>query len=116
MFGGLAFLVHGNMCVGIVKDDLMVRVGPEAHDRLLRAPHARQMDFTGRPMKGFVYVAPEGYESDADLESWVRHGLAHVSALPRKAKTPAGKRGAAEQRDAADKGRRMRAPSRAHRH
>src|SRR5262245_24010465 len=116
MFGGLAFLVRGNMCVGIVGDDLMVRVGPEAHEQLVRAPHAREMDFTGRPMKGFIYVAADGYESDADLESWVQRGMAYVSALPRKTIVSGRKRRAGEQRDGADKGRRMRAPSRAHRH
>ncbi len=54
MFGGLAFLVRGHMSVGIVKDRVMVRVGPEVYDRLLEEPHARKMDFTGRPMKGFL--------------------------------------------------------------
>ena len=57
MFGGLAFMLHGNMCVGVTNDDLMVRVGPEQHAELLALPHARPMDFTGRPMKGFVFVA-----------------------------------------------------------
>jgi TfoX/Sxy family transcriptional regulator of competence genes len=84
MFGGVAFLVHGHMCVGIVKDQLMVRVGPEAYEALLKEPHARKMDFTGRPMKGFVYVAARGYEEDADLERWVQRGLAHTTALPAK--------------------------------
>src|SRR5262245_50395193 len=60
MFGGLAFLVRGNMCVGVVGDQLMVRVGAEAHDEALRQPFARKMDFTGRPMKGLVYVVCVG--------------------------------------------------------
>ena len=81
---GLAFLLRGNMCVGIVGSDLMVRVGPEAHDDALRRPHARPMDFTGRPMKGFVYVAAAGYESDADLRDWVARGVAFASSLPPK--------------------------------
>ena len=84
MFGGLAFLVRGNMCVGIVKENLMVRVGKDAYPRLLEAPHARRMDFTGRPMKGFVYVDPAGVESDADLRRWVGHGLALAGSLPGK--------------------------------
>ena len=86
MFGGLAFLVRGRMSVGIVKQDLMVRVGPEAHAELVGQPHARPMDFTGRPMKGFVYVDPAGVEADADLERWVEHGLRYaLSQLPKAA-------------------------------
>jgi TfoX/Sxy family transcriptional regulator of competence genes len=85
MFGGIAFMVRGHMCVGIVKDDLMVRVGPEAYEDLVREPHARRMDFTGRPMKGFLYVAPEGFESDADLHRWVGWGHAYATSLPAKA-------------------------------
>ncbi len=54
MFGGIAFMIRGHMSVGIVKDDLMVRVGPETYDNLVRQPHSRPMDFTGRPMKGFA--------------------------------------------------------------
>jgi TfoX/Sxy family transcriptional regulator of competence genes len=84
MFGGIAFMVRGHMCVGIVKEDLMVRVGPGAYDALVREAHARPMDFTGRPMKGFLYVEPAGLESDADLERWVGHGLRHATSLPAK--------------------------------
>src|SRR5579871_3629000 len=76
MFGGLCFMVDGKMCVGIVKDELMVRVGPEKNAEALARPHARPMDFTGKPMKGFVYVAPEGFESDATLQWWVAQGVA----------------------------------------
>ena len=89
MFGGLAFLVHGRMSVGIVQDKLMVRVGPESYDRVLRERNARRMDFTGRPMKGFVYIVPSGYESDADLRRWVNLGVDFVTSLP--AKAPRGK-------------------------
>ena len=84
MFGGLAFLLKGRMCVGIVKDDLMVRVGPDAYEHLVKQPHARKMDFTGKPMKGFLYVAPAGFESDGDLRRWVGHGVAYASGLPGK--------------------------------
>jgi TfoX/Sxy family transcriptional regulator of competence genes len=84
MFGGLAFLIRGNMCVGIVKESLMVRVGPDAYPGLVEAPHARRMDFTGRPMKGFVFVDPDGVESDADLRRWVGHGLAFAASLAGK--------------------------------
>ncbi len=84
MFGGLAFLAGGHMCVGIVKEDLMVRVGPEAHERLIREPQARVMDFTGRPMKGFLYVGSKGFESDADLQRWVARGVSYALSLPAK--------------------------------
>jgi TfoX/Sxy family transcriptional regulator of competence genes len=89
MFGGVAFLVKGHMSVGIVQDKLMVRVGPASYDRVLRERHARRMDFTGRPMKGFVYILPEGYETDADLERWVTLGVSYVTSLP--AKPPSGR-------------------------
>src|SRR5258708_7022448 len=84
MFGGIAFIVRGHMSVGIVKDDLMVRVGPETYEDLVRQPYARPMDFTGRPMKGFVYVASAGFEEDEDLERWVGHGLKYAMSLPPK--------------------------------
>jgi TfoX/Sxy family transcriptional regulator of competence genes len=84
MFGGLAFLIRGNMCVAIVKDQLMVRVGPDLYDQLLADPHAREMDLTGRPMKGFLLVSASGFESDADLAKWVGHGAALASSLPAK--------------------------------
>ena len=84
MFGGIAFMIRGHMSVGIVKDDLMVRVGPETYDNLVRQPHARPMDFTGKPMKGFVYVASAGFEEDEDLERWVGHGLKYALSLPSK--------------------------------
>jgi TfoX/Sxy family transcriptional regulator of competence genes len=84
MFGGVAFLVKGHMSVGIVQDKLMVRVGPESYDRVLRERHARRMDFTGRPMKGFVYVVPSGYETDADLQRWVNLGVSYAASLPAK--------------------------------
>jgi TfoX/Sxy family transcriptional regulator of competence genes len=84
MFGGIAFLTSGNMAVGVVKDDLMVRVGPELHDGLVGMPHVRPMDFTGRPMNGFLYVAPEGVDSDADLRRWIDQGVAYAGSLPAK--------------------------------
>ena len=84
MFGGLAFLLGGHMCVGVVGDELMVRVGPHAHEEALRQPHARKMDFTGRPMKGFVYVGREGFESDAGLRRWVARGADFAASLPAK--------------------------------
>jgi TfoX/Sxy family transcriptional regulator of competence genes len=88
MFGGIAFLLHGSMFVGIVHDDLMVRVGPAEHAAALARPHARPMDFAGRPMNGYVYVAPEGMESDAALAGWVHLALRFVSTLPPKEPKP----------------------------
>ena len=67
MFGGLAFMVEGHMSCGVVDDTLMARVGPDQYDEALQEPHTRKMDFTGKPLKGFVYVAPEGFESDEDF-------------------------------------------------
>lgn len=71
MFGGLAFMLNGHMTLGLNNEDLMVRVGPDKHEEALNQAHARKMDFTGRPMKGYVFVAPEGYAEDADLLAWV---------------------------------------------
>ncbi len=84
MFGGLAFMLHGNMSVGVEKDRLMVRCGPDRHQEALARPHARPMDFTGRPMKGFVYVPLAGITSDADLQEWVQLGVDFALSLPRK--------------------------------
>jgi TfoX/Sxy family transcriptional regulator of competence genes len=84
MFGGLAFMVGGHMCCGVVGGKLMLRVGPGGYDSALSQPHARQMDFTGKPMKGFVYVAPAGFEDDGDLQSWVDRALSFVATLPAK--------------------------------
>jgi TfoX/Sxy family transcriptional regulator of competence genes len=79
MFGGLCFMVNGAMCCGLTKSDFMVRVGPDAYDDALAQPHARPMDFTGRPLKGMVYVEPAGLRTRPALERWVRRGLAFVS-------------------------------------
>jgi hypothetical protein len=84
MFGGLALMVSGNMAVGIIGDELMVRVGPDTYENALDQPHARVMDFTGRPMRGFVSVAPAGFASDAGLRAWVDRGVAYASQLPPK--------------------------------
>ena len=75
MFGGIAFMVHGKMCIGIVKDDLMVRLDPLLYDAVLKKPGCRPMDFTGRPMKGFVFVSPQGTDSKKDLDYWVSLAL-----------------------------------------
>ena len=84
MFGGIAFMLNGNMCCGVVNDDLMVRVGPEQHDKSMKQDHARLMDFTGRPMKGFLFIAPAGTRTEATLVKWVRMATSYVSSLPEK--------------------------------
>ena len=84
MFGGLAFMVRGSMCVGVNGEELMARVGPEKYDESLTLPHARQMDFTGRPMKGFVFIGTDGIESDDDLSEWVDRCLSFNATLAAK--------------------------------
>jgi TfoX/Sxy family transcriptional regulator of competence genes len=71
MFGGVAFLLDGHMCCGLAGDDLMLRVGPERYEEALSRPHARPMDFTGRPFTGYVYVAPAGLRTTRALRAWV---------------------------------------------
>ena len=84
MLGGLAFMLGGHMCCGVVGDDLMVRVGAERHEAALAAPGARPMDFTGRPMKGFVFVDGESVAEDDALREWVGRGVEHAASLPAK--------------------------------
>jgi|tagenome__1003787_1003787.scaffolds.fasta_scaffold17131209_1 TfoX/Sxy family transcriptional regulator of competence genes len=84
MFGGLAFLLRGNMAVGITGEDLMVRVGPDASDDALERPHTRPFDMTGRPMKGWILVAPDGARGDEELADWVAQGVAFARSLPAK--------------------------------
>jgi hypothetical protein len=84
MFGGLAFLADGHMFVGIVGDVLMVRVGPEAYEAALQRKHVRVMDFTGKPMRGYVYVDPPGFARDSDLADWATRARAFVRTLPPK--------------------------------
>lgn len=84
MFGGIAFMLHGNMAVGISGDELMVRVGPEAYEDALAQPHARVFDMTGRVMRGWVVVAAEGIADDGALGDWVQHGADYARSLPPK--------------------------------
>jgi len=84
MFGGVAFMLRGNMCCGVLRDDLVVRVGPEAHATELKRPHSRVMDFTHKPMKGYLYVAPEGIATAASLRSRLRPAIRFVATLPQK--------------------------------
>jgi TfoX/Sxy family transcriptional regulator of competence genes len=84
MFGGLCFMIGGHMLCGLTKAELMVRVGPEAYEDALRQPHARPMDFTGRPLAGFVYVDAAGMKTRAALAKWVKRAIDYVSTLPPK--------------------------------
>ena len=84
MFGGVAFLLDGNMAVGLSGDELMVRVGPERSDDALARPHTRPFDMTGRPMKGWILVAPEALEGERELDDWVSEGVTFARSLPPK--------------------------------
>ena len=84
MFGGLCFMASGNMCFGIVGSELMVRVGPVAHSDCLALPHAREMDFTGRAMRGMVFIEEEGLAEDVELAGWLDRGLTYATSLPPK--------------------------------
>ena len=84
MFGGLAFLVDGKMFVGISGSSLLARVGTDRYEGALAQPHVRQMDFTGRPMRGYVYVDPPGLADTKNLKAWVTWCVEHVSRLPAK--------------------------------
>ena len=84
MFGGIAFMLAGNMACGVLGDDLIVRVGPEEHERALAEPHVRPFDFTGRPSRGIVFVGPAGIASDDTLAGWVEAGADFAASLPAK--------------------------------
>jgi TfoX/Sxy family transcriptional regulator of competence genes len=84
MFGGLAFLLEGNMAVGVRGDDLIVRVAAERADAALGEPHTRPFDITGRPMKGWLLVGPSGCDEDDDLRRWVDQGVGYAGTLPPK--------------------------------
>lgn len=84
MFGGVCFTLKGNMVCGVVSTDLMVRVGPDKYHDALKQPHVREMDFTGRPMKGYVFVSAAGTKSDSSLKHWIKSGVAFVETLPPK--------------------------------
>jgi TfoX/Sxy family transcriptional regulator of competence genes len=84
MFGGIGYLIHGNMACGVNQKDLIVRVGPERYQAALDHPHTKVFDMTGRPMTGWIVVLPEGYASDADLQNWVQQGVDFALSLPPK--------------------------------
>jgi TfoX/Sxy family transcriptional regulator of competence genes len=84
MFGGVGFLVHGNMTVGVYKEEMIVRVNPENHEKLLKKPHARAFDITGRPMKGWLMVEPDGCKTAKQLNAWIKEGVEFALTLPPK--------------------------------
>lgn len=88
MFGGICFTLNGYMVCGLANDDLMLRVGPGAYQKSLKRPHARPMDFTGRPMVGYVYVAASGIRSERSLRSWLDAAVSYVRMLPPKTARP----------------------------
>lgn len=86
MFGGIAFLLDGKMCVGVLNDELVVRSGKERYERSLRDEHARPMDFTGRPMTGMLYVSSAGVSRGAGLKRWIGVGLEGARSAPPSAR------------------------------
>ena len=84
MFGGVGYLLKGNMCVGVWKDSLIARVGPEAYEDLLQEPFVQEFDITGRAMTGWVLVESEGVSDDEQLRSWIDRAIKFVSGLPAK--------------------------------
>lgn len=84
MFGGLCYMVSNHMCCGITGDTLMARVGPDAYAQSLAKKHVREMDFTGKSLKGMVYVSPEGISTDSDLQEWIGICEAFIRSLPPK--------------------------------
>jgi len=84
MFGGIAFMVNGNMACGVTQDNLMVRMNPDATSEALAQPNVRLFDMTGRPMKGWVVVEPAGIQAEDDLAHWIAHGVAFAQSLPAK--------------------------------
>jgi TfoX/Sxy family transcriptional regulator of competence genes len=86
MFGGLCFMLNGHMCCGIEKDRLMVRVLPDRYETLLKKPHAREMDFTGKPLTGFLFISEAGYRTAAGLTGWLEEAVECAKSKPSKKK------------------------------
>jgi len=84
MFGGVGFLIHGNMVCGVHKENLIVRVDPDKHEKLLKKTGARIFDITGRPMKGWLMVEPEGCKTAKQLNAWIKEGVEFALTLPTK--------------------------------
>jgi TfoX/Sxy family transcriptional regulator of competence genes len=86
MFGGVGFFLNGNLLVGVWKDSLCLRLGPDQSEEALKEPHVEEFDITGRPMKGWVLVEPEGVEDDQQLKDWIERATTFVRTLPAKEK------------------------------
>lgn len=84
MFGGVGFLIHGNMACGVHKEDMIVRVKPEKHEKLLMKSHAKPFDAMGKPMKGWLMVEPEGCKTTKQLSAWIKEGVEFALTLPTK--------------------------------
>jgi TfoX/Sxy family transcriptional regulator of competence genes len=84
MFGGVGFMLNGNMACGVNGDDLIVRTGPKNYQSALDLPYTHEFDMTGRPMTGWVVVSAQGVESDQDLDKWVKRGVGFAKSLPAK--------------------------------
>jgi len=84
MFGGVGFLLYGNMAVGVYKDDLIVRLDPARHDKLIKKSGAKLFDITGRPMKGWLMIEPIGCKTAKQLSTWVKEGMEFALTLPPK--------------------------------
>jgi hypothetical protein len=84
MFGGLGFLLNGNLLVGVWKNSMIARVGPDGYEEALLDSHVKEFDITGKPMKGWVMVEPEGVQNDARVKMWIQRAAKFVSKLPSK--------------------------------
>jgi hypothetical protein len=84
MFGGLGFMIFGNMACGIIGDAIIVRVGPERHQEALKRPHTKPFDYTGKAMRGWVVVSSDGIAEDEELEAWLHRGVDFARSLPPK--------------------------------
>ncbi len=82
MFGGIAFLLNGNMCCGVIGDEMIVRLDPERTGDFLAEPHTRLFDMTGRPMKGWIMIAPAGLAGDRQILRWIKESPAYTAHLP----------------------------------
>jgi TfoX/Sxy family transcriptional regulator of competence genes len=84
MFGGIGFLLHGNLLVGVWKEALVVRLGEEEGEEAMKEPHVKEFDITGKPMRNWVLVGPEGVQDDEQLKGWIERAVKFVGALPTK--------------------------------
>jgi TfoX/Sxy family transcriptional regulator of competence genes len=84
MFGGVGFMINWNMACGVLKDDLIVRVGTEKHNEAMKRPHVKPFDNMGKPMAGWVLVSPEGSKTDKALSDWIKTGVEFAKSLPPK--------------------------------